>query len=485
MLTGNNSLEQIDKFAQEMVDYVWYNKPFVKIHESAEIISPNTACRLLYKNQDSTKEQQIEKENNANTGVNTTLKIQLTNTSYNCDTTEAPSMVTKEVPQLKGDTKQTDRKVIRHDASDKAIDPKENIYIDPEVKVRRRKREYYKKRILTGNLVINTPNCFLGQRKGRIIVKLQKQIIKEIAAEKIDHITIDARAVVLSSNVIMLCVNKGIPIDFFNFKGEPIAKIYMTQMPDAKISIAQTQAFFNGKCYDLASSFVEGKICNQINVIKYFLKYRKKIDSEFTALCIKIIKEMSNFEHKLKHLERVKDFDLFRNRLMAIEGAVSSKYWEVVSTLLENDVLFVKRERQRARDIVNSCLNYAYSIMYSRIWQILIQQGLNPMISYLHKEQHNKPTLCYDLMEEFRQMVVDRTIFSIFTKGREIKLTDEGISLESRKLIIQEIIERLKGDITFRGTKMNYEQIMAHQARAMIDFLTDKKVKYRPFIGKY
>ncbi|HDH05558.1 MAG TPA: hypothetical protein ENH01_07590 [Nitrospirae bacterium] len=45
--------------------------------------------------------------------------------------------------------------------------------------------------------------------------------------------------------------------------------------------------------------------------------------------------------------------------------------------------------------MVNLCLNYGYSMLYPRVWQalILIPDGLNPGINYLHKEQDGKPTL--------------------------------------------------------------------------------------------
>ncbi|MCX8027986.1 MAG: CRISPR-associated endonuclease Cas1 [Thermodesulfovibrionales bacterium] len=467
--------DESQEFAKQLIDFIWNNKAF-KTHTSSNIKDSKLPVDRPSPN---IKEPDLNQRSSNNENLKATNIAQNNEDIYSNKTdqkksmiseTQPPKEITVQIPIEQSGLKDSD--TVSHDKQ-------------AELKVQQKKREYYKKRILTGNLVVTTHNCFLGRRKGRIIVRYQKQVIKEISADKIDHITITAHGVSLSSNLIDLCVKKKIPIDFFNFKGEPTAKLFLPIVPDAKISIAQTEAFFNGKCYHIASQIVEAKITNQMNVIKYFLKSRKSRDEEFRNICNKALEEMGKQKELAENLEHVKDFDLFRNRLMAIEGAASSHYWEVVSKLLEDDVLFVKRERQGAKDLVNSCLNYGYSLLYSRIWQILIQTGLNPMISYLHKEQPNKPTLTYDLIEEFRQMIVDRTIFSMFTKGRELNLTDMGLSSASRQLIVDEVVERIKTETVFRSSKMTYEAIISHQAKALADYLKGEAPTYKPYIGRY
>ncbi|WP_449244649.1 CRISPR-associated endonuclease Cas1, partial [Desulfobacca acetoxidans] len=42
------------------------------------------------------------------------------------------------------------------------------------------------------------------------------------------------------------------------------------------------------------------------------------------------------------------------------------------------------------------------------MWRALLLAGLNPHISFLHSFQEQKPTLAFDLIEEFRSQVVDR-----------------------------------------------------------------------------
>ncbi|RMD57334.1 MAG: CRISPR-associated endonuclease Cas1, partial [Nitrospirae bacterium] len=365
--------------------------------------------------------------------------------------------------------------------------PKEQMQEDSSVrgKILRKKKEYYKKRILTGNIIVSTPGYSIGKRKGRIVIKYKRKVIKEIAASKVEHVAITTGGVNLSSNFIKLCVERKIPVDFFNFKGEPLAKLFLYSLPDTETAIAQLKAFQNNKSYYIAESIVEGKINNQINLLKYYLKYRKKTAPAFTELCFNSINKIENILSNISKIEKSGDLNLYRQRLMASEGHASSIYWDVIKVLLEDDVEFTGRVRKGATDVVNNALNYGYSMLYPRIWQALIQAGLNPMISYLHKEQENKPTLVFDLIEEFRHPIVDRTIFAIFPKGTKLYLADGYLTTSSKQTIIREILERLKTETRFRRHRMTYEDIIFHQAKSLSAYLIGKKRSYKPFVWRY
>jgi len=64
-------------------------------------------------------------------------------------------------------------------------------------------------------------------------------------------------------------------------------------------------------------------------------------------------------------------------------------------------------------------------------------------------------------------------------------VTQDGLSASSRKIIINEVLERLKTEIRFRKHRMTYEEIIFHQARALAHYLTGRKKTYNPFVGRY
>ena len=62
---------------------------------------------------------------------------------------------------------------------------------------------------------------------------------------------------------------------------------------------------------------------------------------------------------------------------------------------------------------MNSLLNYVYAVVESEIWKSIYLTGLDPYCGFLHSERYGMASLVFNLIEEFRQQIVDKTILSI------------------------------------------------------------------------
>lgn len=350
--------------------------------------------------------------------------------------------------------------------------------------IKTRKREYQKLEAEGFELLVTTPGSFIGKTKRGIIIK-QKGIKKhEASLLNLKNISILARGVTISSNVIHHCADNNIPIFFMDDNFKPYAKLYSCNSFDAATGIAQLKAYTNGKAQSLAKTFVSGKISNQINLAKYWNKYRKGCDEDYAAAYKEKITVMERLAAEAAEVE-APDIETLRGRLLSIEGRAAELYWDLVEAVLNEDVDFEGRVRRGATDLVNCLLNYGYGILYSRIWDALHREGLHPGISYLHTFQEGKPTLTYDLIEEFRQQAVDRTIFPLITRGEELEVENGRLSEETRKRVAVKVIERINTVETFRGKQMRLYEIMRHQAKALSDFLMDRTDRYRPYRAKW
>ncbi|MBI5748643.1 MAG: CRISPR-associated endonuclease Cas1 [Nitrospinae bacterium] len=360
-------------------------------------------------------------------------------------------------------------------------DASKPIIKDP---VRKKKREYKRLESEGFELLVTTPGVFIGKTKRGIIIKERGIKRHEAPLLNLKNISILSGGVTISSNVIRYCAERAIPIDFMGFDGKPYAKIYLLQSTSASIGIAQLKAFENGMANALAKGFVLGKIKNQINLAKYYHKYRKKVDEDFASVFNEKITLMGYLAKELKGLHE-KDIETLRGKLFSIEGRAASCYWELVEKILDDDVEFEGRIRRGAKDLVNSLLNYGYGVLYSRIWEVLLKVGLNPYISYLHTPQDGKPTLTFDLIEEFRQQAVDRAVFSLITKGEDLEIEKGFLTNPTKKKVVEKILERINTVEVFRGREMRLSQIMREQANAIASFLEGKISHYRPYIGKW
>src|SRR3990167_6468910 len=161
----------------------------------------------------------------------------------------------------------------------------------------------------------------------------------------------------------------------------------------------QAMVLNTSKQLELASAFIKGKAKNQINYLKYLNKYHNLLDKHINSMELNFIK-----------IKSVADVA----QLMGIEGSISASYWSGVKLILE--VPFESRITHGAKDIVNSSLNYAYAILYGKVQHSLVHAGLSLSISFLHALDDKKPTLTFDMIEEFRTFIVDRTIIAMLNK---------------------------------------------------------------------
>ncbi|MBU7018228.1 MAG: CRISPR-associated endonuclease Cas1, partial [Theionarchaea archaeon] len=100
--------------------------------------------------------------------------------------------------------------------------------------------------------------------------------------------------------------------------------------------------------------------------------------------------------------------DDVRQSLQGFEGNSSRIYWTSLSATFPPDLGFQGRAGRYAQDPINSMLNYGYGILQGEVLRAIHFAGLDPYGGYLHVDRSGRSSLVFDLMEEFRQQVVDK-----------------------------------------------------------------------------
>ena len=127
-------------------------------------------------------------------------------------------------------------------------------------------------------------------------------------------------------------------------------------------------------------------------------------------------------------------------------------------------------------------LNYGYAILASQITIKIIQNGLNPDIGLLHSDLDNRHSLTYDIIEEFRQQIVDKTIISMIN-NKQITTEDYQenlITLDKRKIIIEKILKKLENKIVYKNKEYTYDEIIDKQINNLKEIIT-KDTEYEGF----
>ena len=90
------------------------------------------------------------------------------------------------------------------------------------------------------------------------------------------------------------------------------------------------------------------------------------------------------------------------------------------------------------------------------------------------------------MIEEFRQPIVDRTVFAMLNKGTAIKLDEQGrLDDDTRQALVGKIFERLDKPEKYGAKKQPLRFIVQNQARHLATFVRGDRANYRGFEVKW
>ncbi len=329
-------------------------------------------------------------------------------------------------------------------------------------------------------VVLSGFGLFLSKKSDRLLVRKSKELLYEFPLFRLSEVTIASKGIALSTDLILELCQRGIQINFLHGTGKPYAKL-VSPMLTATIHARREQirALEDERGIHFSKLVVVGKLKNQRKLLLYFGKYLKKTRPD----CHEALEEKARWLHgyarKATEVEG-KTLSSVRDVLMGIEGVSARIYWEGVQEIIKGKADFFGRVYRGATDQVNAMLNYGYGILYSQVWGAVISAGLEPFAGFLHVDRPGKPSLVLDLVEEFRQPIVDRTVISFINLGETIGMERGLLDTKTRKEISRKVLERLESRETYRKKKYQVRSIIQIQARALASFLRGEG-SYRPF----
>lgn len=333
-------------------------------------------------------------------------------------------------------------------------------------------------------LILSGFGLFLSKKSERLLVRKGTQVIYQFPLFRINEVVVGSKGITLSSDLLEEVCLRGIRLSFLDRSGKPYAMV-TSPMLTATVQARREQilAFTDKRGLEFCKAVVVGKIKNQERLLRYFGKYLKK-EAEDRFLKIEAIaSQLRNFWKKVPDIDGGSVSEA-RGALMGTEGTAGRIYWEAVKEIIGHRVEFFGREHRGASDAVNSLLNYGYGILYSQVWGAVLNAGLEPFAGFLHVDRPGKPSLVLDLVEEFRQPVVDRTVIAYVNLGTSVGMKDGLLDADTRKGIGDKIVERLLTAETYQGKQYQIRSIIQMQARRLAKFLRGDG-EYKAFSFKW
>ncbi len=347
--------------------------------------------------------------------------------------------------------------------------------------VNTKKKQYQKIWFQNYCISVTTYQSNIGKQGDNLVVKNQGKILKEINPEKTENIIVSAKGTTISFDAVNLCAKNGVKINYLDDFGNPFAVIMPYSFNKFSIIGKQIESFENDKAKSIIVNIITSKIKNQTNIVKAYTKSKQERKDLFGIN----IDKMEELVSKIKNLDFDIPLDNFREKVLGYEGQAAILYWNIVKELIPKQYEFNEREHQHANNVVNVMLNYGYGILYGRILVAIIASGLSPEIGFLHKEQREKPTLSYDLIEPFRAPIVDKTVIGMLNLGVKVSLNGKLLSDDTKKNLLKRIVAKLDSEIKHYGVSVRYNEMFFNMCKDIVKFLQQDNFRFVPYVFKW
>lgn len=290
------------------------------------------------------------------------------------------------------------------------------------------------------SLYLTEDGVHLTLKDNRIVVKKSSDILKEISLERVDNIVLVGN-ISMTSPLSIELLEREIPVNWLSSTG----KFYGRLEPTTRVNIARQREQFRRAddeqySLELAKTFIIGKVKNCQVVLR---RYNRNFDFGDVQ---ENIDELKRYVIKISEAESVE-------QLLGYEGNCAKLYFKSLGMMVKDDFKFEKRTRRPPKDKFNCLLSFGYTLLLYEIYTAIVNKGLHPYCSFLHKIRSGHPALASDLIEEWRPTIVDSLVMNLvqmkiiteehFLPQEEttggVFLTQEGL-----KIFIRKFEERLK-----------------------------------------
>ncbi len=277
-----------------------------------------------------------------------------------------------------------------------------------------------------------------------------------------------------STKFLGMLSKAGVIMHYFDYYGHYIGSFYPKEyLISGKLVIKQAVKWGNNRI-DIARAIVSGISKNIGALLYHYYRHDKKELKEYIDWLKKDVPKI---------LEKSNNI----NQVLMAEGAIWSKFYDSFKFFLPEDFLMNKRVRRPPDNPINALISFGNSLLYTKTITQIYHTHLNQEISFLHSPSEGRFSLCLDLCEVFKPIIVFKTIFDC-VNNRKLQIEKHFIKEynycllndDGRKIFVKEFDARINQIFEHPGLKrkITYKQAIRLDGYKLIKFIMEDK----PFI---
>lgn len=336
---------------------------------------------------------------------------------------------------------------------------------------------------LLRTLVVTTPGVTVLKENDRVVITKAGSAALTWPLRRIDEIHIISNALI-STALLRYCAREGITVVFSDAQAIRHAHLAAAEpVAEAQTHAQQWQRSQDAAwCLMVARAIVEGKISNQITLLRRYNRSRG-LDTVSQAC-----ERLQTLRARLPYAREI-------NQVRGIEGQCAREYFAALRALIPEQWPFPGRRRRPPTDPVNALLSYGYAVLYRHAITMLQRVRLDPALGTLHAPRSGHAALASDLIEEFRAPVVDAVVLHATLAGTLrpedfVQATDErglaypALGETARRRYLEMLRNKLRAALIHPAARvrMDYQRAMLWQADHYRHVVLGEEPVYRPFV---
>lgn len=247
-------------------------------------------------------------------------------------------------------------------------------------------------------LYVTEMNSFLGTSGGALEVYCDKELKESYPLNRVGEVIVGERSI-FSTDFLKKCCDRHIPVSLFLGKSDEFG-FFVSPDKRSYDLIGQHYAKFHA----LSDSEIVG-IAKEIAAAK-IVSFKSLFAKKWKEGTASVIKELDQAAASFEKAETV-------DEVLGFEGSATRFIHSAIQPLILNPDFRFERRGRFENDLMNSTLNYAYSLLFRKVVLILMSLGLNPYLGFLHSSNDRYESLACDIEEPFRAVVFNAVISAV------------------------------------------------------------------------
>lgn len=317
-------------------------------------------------------------------------------------------------------------------------------------------------------LYLTEQNSHLRKTSKRLIVESNGETKAEIPAFHINRVVIFGN-VQVTTQALDFLLKENIDTAFLSTHGKLYGRLVPTENKNILLRLEQYKRY-NDTTFriEFAKEIVHRKLLNCRRFLQR-MSYSRKLNISSTLNQIKTLAEQAKTSTQI-------------DSIRGYEGKGTSYYFQSFGLLL-NQFEFKSRVKRPPKDPVNSLLSFGYTLLANEIQSALSAGGIDPYLGFYHEVRYGMASLCFDICEEFRHIIVDALVLDVLNRN-QLKHEDffcdketEKVLLhpEPRRKFLKAFDQKMSGKTNGEKLGIDYRMVIHQQVEKIRNAIEDKQ----------